>query len=141
MFTSRCTTQRVCADPTLTRSIRQAIIGGAICRFRTPNQHSSRTDDHMMSRTHTPSALLRHTGTSRSAASWRAPLGAAAGGACAATIGHRGSKRIVDSQRLDDRKQQMASTVEMSSLTSAFEYRPLDAAESGAGSGAWGDTR
>jgi hypothetical protein len=127
--------------PNPDRSIRQAIIGGAIYRFRTPNQHSSRTDDHMMSRIHTQSAQPRHTGTSRFAASWRAPLGTAAGEACAATIGHRGSKRIVDSQRLDDRKQQMASTVEMSSTTSAFGYRPLGTAESGAGAGARGDTR
>jgi len=134
---------RVRNDPILTRAGRQAIIGGAIFVFWnnavaiaavTPVTRSERTPVHMMQRTLTRIDSPRFTGTCRSAASWRAPVGANGSGAYAIAIGVDGSKRHMCGQWSMQRVGQSIGQEQQSFRTSMSVDRPLDEVKSGAGS-------
>jgi hypothetical protein len=134
---------RVRNDPILTRAGRQAIIGGAIFVFRnhavanaavTPSPRSERNTDQMMQRTLTRIDSPRFTGACRSAASWRAPVGAIGAGAYAIAIGLGGSKRHMCGQSSLQRVGQTMGQEQKSGRTSMSGDRPLDAEGSGAGS-------
>ena len=135
---------RVRVDPTLTeldvrRSSAARFSFSGTLRSRidasvTPSSQSERTTDHMMQRTLTRIDSLRHTGACRSAASWRAPIGATGNGAYAFGLGLGESKRQMRGQL---GAQQVGLTMGMkakSGRTSMSGDRPLDADGSGAGS-------
>jgi hypothetical protein len=134
---------RVRNDSTLTRAGRQATIGGAIFVFRnhavvrcdrdTVTQ-SERKSDHMMQRTLTRIDSPRFTGARRSAASWRAPVGANGVGSYAIAIGLDRSKRHMCGQWCMRRVEQAMGREQQSFRTSMSGDRPLDAVKSGAGS-------
>ncbi len=88
----------------------------------------------MMQRTLTRIDSPRHTGACRSAASWRAPIGATGAGAYAFTLGLGGSKRQMRGQLDAQQVGQTMGQERKSSWTSMSGDRPLDAGESGAGS-------
>jgi len=85
----------------------------------------------MMQRTLTRIDSPRFTGACRSAASWRAPVGANGAGAYA--IGLGGSKRHMRGQWSTRRVGQSMGQEQKSGRTSMSGDRPLDADESGAG--------
>ena len=132
---------RVRNDPILTGAGRQAIIGGAIFVFRILGREcgrsivtrTERNTDHMMQRTLTRFDGPRFTGACRSAASWRAPVGAIGAGAYAIAIGLEGSKRHMRGQSSAQRVGQTMGQERKSGRTSMSGDRPLDVHESGAG--------
>jgi hypothetical protein len=144
MFTSRCITPRVRVDPTLTeldvrRSSAARFSFSGTLRSRidasvTPSSQSERTTDHMMQRTLTRIDSPRHTGACRSAASWRAPIGATGAGAYAFAIGLGESKRQMRGQWGTRQVGQTMGMEAKSGRTSMSGDRPLDADGSGAGS-------
>jgi hypothetical protein len=132
---------RVRNDPILTRAGRQAIIGGAIFVFRICGREcgrstvtrTERNTDHMMQRTLTRFDGPRFTGACRSAASWRAPVGAIGAGAYTIAIGLDGSKRHMRGQSSMPWVGQTMGQERKSGRTSMSADRPLDVYESGAG--------
>ena len=88
----------------------------------------------MMQRTLTRIDSPRFTGARRSAASWRAPIGANGAGAYAIAIGLDRSKRHMRGQWSMQRVGQTMGHEQKSIRTSMSGDRPLDAVESGAGS-------
>jgi len=132
---------RVRNDPTLTGASRQVIIGGAIFVFSNSRSRdaaetlprSERTTDHMMQRTLTRIDSPRFTGARRSAASWRAPVGANGAGVYAIAIGLDRSKRHMCGQWSTQRVGQTKGQDQKSFRTSMSGNRPLDAVKSGAG--------
>jgi len=118
------------------------IIGGAIFVFSNSRSRdaaetlprSERTTDHMMQRTLTRIDSPRFTGARRSAASWRAPVGANGAGVYAIAIGLDRSKRHMCGQWSTQRVGQTKGQDQKSFRTSMSGNRPLDAVESGAGS-------
>ena len=88
----------------------------------------------MMQRTLTRIDSPRFTGACRSAASWRAPVGANGAGAYAMAIGLDRSKRHLRGQWSMQRVGQTMGQERKSGFTSMSGDRPLDAGESGAGS-------
>ena len=131
---------RVRVDPILTRAGRQEIIGDAIFVFgvhdfpRTRGTRSRGPDDHMMQRTFTRFDSPRFTGVRRSAASWRAPIGANGAGAYAIAIGADRSKRHMCGLWSMQQVGQTMGQEQKSFRTSMSGDRPLDAVKSGAGS-------
>jgi hypothetical protein len=95
---------------------------------------SERTTDHMMQRTLTRIDSPRFTGARRSAASWRAPVGANGVGSYAIAIGLDRSKRHMCGQWCMRRVEQAMGREQQSFRTSMSGDRPLDAVKSGAGS-------
>ena len=141
MFTSRCTTPLACA---LAQPRLKCVGRSSAARFRVSGHqaatrhHSARTDDHMTARTHLHTARPRHAGDSRPAGSWCAPLGAMGTGTGARwTID---AARVMRGSRMGQPSDRKQPSIEMTfSRTSGFGYRPLDAGNSGAGSGFRGD--
>ncbi len=88
----------------------------------------------MMQRSVTRIDSPRFTGACRSAASWRAPVGANGAGAYAIAIGLDRSKRHIRGQWSTQRVGQTKGQEQKSFGTSMSGNRPLDAVESGAGS-------
>jgi hypothetical protein len=88
----------------------------------------------MMQRTLTRIDSPRHTGACRSAASWRAPIGATGAGAYAFTLGLGRSKRQMRGQFDAQQVEQTMGVEAKSGRTSMSGDRPLDADRSGAGS-------
>ena len=88
----------------------------------------------MMQRTLTRIDSPRFTGACRSAASWRAPVGANGAGAYAIAIGLGGSKRHMRGHWSTRRDGQATGQEQKSGGRSMSGDRPLDAGESGAGS-------
>ena len=88
----------------------------------------------MMQRTLTRIDSPRFTGVCRSAASWRAPLGATGAGVYAVAIGLDRSKRHMRGQWSTQWVGQTMGQERKSGRTSMSGNRPLDAGESGAGS-------
>ena len=87
----------------------------------------------MMQRTLTRIDSPRFTGACRSAASWRAPVGAIGAGAYAIAIGLGRSKRHMCGQWSMQRVEQAMGREQQSFRTSMSGDRPLDAVKSGAG--------
>ena len=94
----------------------------------------------MMQRTLTRIDSPRFAGARRSAASWRAPVGANGAGAYAIAIGLDRSKRHMCGQWSTQRVGQTKGQEQKSFRTSMSGNRPLDAVESGAGSRRSGGT-
>jgi hypothetical protein len=88
----------------------------------------------MMQHTLTRIDSPRFTGVCRSAASWRAPVGATGAGVYAIAVGLDGSKRHMRGQWSTPRVGKTMGQERKSSWTSMSGDRPLDAGESGAGS-------
>ena len=88
----------------------------------------------MMQRTLTRIDSPRFTGARRSAASWRAPIGANGAGAYAIAIGLDRSKRHMCGEWSMQRVGQTMRQEQQSFRTSMSDDRPLDAVKSGAGS-------
>ena len=88
----------------------------------------------MMQHTLTRIDSPRFTGACRSAASWRAPVGAKGAGVYAIAIGLDRSKRHMGGQWSMQWVGQTAGKEHDSFRTSMSGDRPLDAAKSGAGS-------
>ncbi|HMC55331.1 MAG TPA: hypothetical protein VKH19_09185 [Gemmatimonadaceae bacterium] len=88
----------------------------------------------MMQRTLTRIDSPRFTGRCRSAASWRAPVGANGAGAYAIAIGLARSKRHLRGQSSMQWVGRTMGMQDTSGRTSMSDDRPLDAERSGAGS-------
>jgi hypothetical protein len=147
-----------CDGPTLTRVSRQAIIGGAIRRFRTSRRRTRRRPDHdptrstdpdlhsMTFRTNLRIDSPRYAGASRFAGSWSAPMGELGGGACTlrdvvASTDQRGGMRwFADRDHRTDGQFAVESKSNKPGESIVSHYRPIDAENRSAESNRRGDT-
>jgi hypothetical protein len=148
----------VCDGSTLTGVSRQAIIGGAIRRFRTSGRRVVRRSHHdghatadldlhsMTFRTNLRIDSPRHLGASRFAASWSAPMGAVGGNVCTLRQVIAGTDQRGGMRWFADRDHRTVGLVAVESKSSkpgksiASDYRPSDADSRSAESSRRGDT-